>query len=495
MKQINKINLKTIRERLPRINDPGQQKSGRNIVIFLGVMIILTTIARGISGATLAVVQTVSASSDEVTRSITGYGSVNARGGSQISAPADLTIEEMLVSGGQKIAADDEIARFDLEEVTEKLDRAKAELSALEVQLKQLEQASTHDSSAVTSAQQELQWAKEDYETTKAAGTKAVTAAREALNTAKQQQEAAQNALNNLSDTETDAREAAQAELVAAEAEVKAAEAAVTEAEDAQTENNRQAKRAVESAQAALSSTQAADAREAADAAASSETDAAEAAAVRLDIAAKNKLIDELQTLSDHNGILLAEADGTILEAKEAGTVTEDGTVATLVQAGNRYEAAVTLPASDARKLTIGDPVELAADDTDDVLEGTISALGDADENGDVIVTVTLPEEEWKLGESIQIRFIISQESYPLTVPLQAVRTESNENYILIIREESTILGLQNVLYKIPVVIQSTGDSLVGIDANIDTSDQIVLTSTKPVSDGDQVRLYGEDEE
>jgi len=161
--------------------DPKQRKAAGNIFKFLAVLFVLTLIARGTSGATLAKVELSSPQRALIMEAVTGSAVVSSKNTVEITAPEGLTILEMLAGSGQSVNAGDAVARFDADEVAQKLARALAELDKSLIDLGKLERVDEADSSSIDSAQRSLRRAREDYEATKAQGEADVQTAREAL--------------------------------------------------------------------------------------------------------------------------------------------------------------------------------------------------------------------------------------------------------------------------------------------------------------------------
>jgi len=182
-----KKGLRRIWERLPalpRSSDPAQRRAGGNLIKFMAALLALTLIARGTSGATLAKVTLETPSRSEIADAVTGNATVSARDSLDISAPEGLTIMEMLAGAGQTVKNGSPVARFDMDEVREKLAVETANLDKLLLDLDKLERNDAADATSLENAQRSLARAREDYNTTKAQGEADVVAAKETLDKA-----------------------------------------------------------------------------------------------------------------------------------------------------------------------------------------------------------------------------------------------------------------------------------------------------------------------
>ncbi|MCL1787032.1 MAG: efflux RND transporter periplasmic adaptor subunit, partial [Defluviitaleaceae bacterium] len=162
-------------------SDPAQRRSGGNIFKFLAVLLALTLVARGTSGATLARVTLATPERSEIVDAITGSATVSATDTIDIQAPAGLKVAEMLVSVGQQVSAGDAVAVFDLDNLRDIHMRETAALHRLELDLERLERGETLDATSLENAQRTLARAQEDYSATVQQGEADIAEARENL--------------------------------------------------------------------------------------------------------------------------------------------------------------------------------------------------------------------------------------------------------------------------------------------------------------------------
>ena len=72
--------------------------------------------------------------------------------------------------------------------------------------------------------------------------------------------------------------------------------------------------------------------------------------------------------------------------------------------------------------------------------------------------------------------------------PLRFVRT-ATAFFVLAAEEQNTILGLQNVLVRLPVTVLEEGDTTTAVSGALDYDTQVVVSSDKSVQAGDKVRI------
>ena len=149
--------------RMPHFSDPGQRKTGGYIASFIAGLLVLTLIARGTSAATLARVELKNPVRSEIVEAVKGSANVAVCDTQDVFAPEGLTISEIMVGQGQKVAVGDALARFDMDEVSDKLARESASLNKLRLDLEKLEREDLADTTSLESAQRSLLRAQEDY--------------------------------------------------------------------------------------------------------------------------------------------------------------------------------------------------------------------------------------------------------------------------------------------------------------------------------------------
>lgn len=487
--------LQWIKEHLPgKMQDPTQRKAGGNILKFLAVMLLLTLIARGTAGATLAAVTVARPGSADVISSVTGSGTVTASGQHVMELPDNLTIREMLVTPGQKVKEGDALAKMDAAEIETRLLREEATLKGLELELKTLLQKPIQDNSGVSSAQRSLTRAQQDLDAQRAAGNQLIAEAQAALDGANAALQQARDAEAALPPTATsDERAAAAAAVQQAQQAVNSAAAALEQTKTEVAAGLKAAERAVEDAQSALDSAKTQSAEAARNAANLAQENAIKAEKLRLDIDEQKKLVEKLQGVKDADNQLLATQSGIVMETAAEGTKTTGGAVVSLADTTGGFEVKVPVSKAQAQKLSPGDTAEVAQEGGNmyhnPVVIGTVVAVSQPDESGQCTVTIRLPEGEWKQGQNVQARIVQNRQTYSLCIPVGGLRSNSNGYFVLVVQSQNGVLGSENVVREVPVTLSAMDETNAAIEGPIGPNDQIVTGSTRPLEDGDRVRV------
>ncbi|MDR1620112.1 MAG: hypothetical protein LBS18_05570 [Clostridiales bacterium] len=553
---------------LPRFSDPAQRRIGGYIVLFFVGLLILTLIARGTSGATLARVELSNPVRGEIMDAITEQATVSARDTLDITAPEGLTIEELLVGSGQSVQTGDAVARFDMDEVQEKLTREAAGLDKLLLDIDKLERTEKTDATSVDQAKKSLQRAEDDYDTTRAQGEADIDAAAVALSKAFQNvadapdtfaldtaqrnltraQEdntaaiaqadqdvaAAQSAYENAeNDTEKakalEALKAAQIKaddtLLSAQRKVEDAQAALTRAEqdyykssdqssdalqaeiekakDALTaaikkaeENRLSAERRIEDAMGTLQKAEQdyeKNARQTADTAAQNSLSAV---SLLLDIEKQQAVVDALKSLVASDGVLYSDVSGAVSFARAASSVTNQEPLVAFTDSAGGFQAHVLLDSADAEKLSVGEDCEVTTGGGsmyyNPTVTGSVSAIAQPDDKDTVQVTINLPEGDWEAGQRVDVRMVQDSGTYELCVPLSAIHSDNTGYYLLVVEQESTVLGVENVVSRVSVSITASDDDMAAVQGPVSRNALVITGSNKAVAAGDRVRMQDE---
>ena len=511
---------KSLLSRLPQIQDISQRKAGRNLAVFLVMILILTFISRGTAAAALARVTTASISADEVVQSVRGSGTVRAGNEIRQLPPEALEVSGILASPGQQVTPGTPLLAFDKEEVERQLAQETVKLKESRLKLERLQQEMTSDESDLIDARNKAAWAQEDYDEACKAEDKKISAAQRELDSARSEFDTANNEISRLENAEAaEAPDVPESELTEEESEeyfqtgdqpdltsqqdqakenaaaawgnVTAAQEALNSIRDDKGNNLKSFKRELENANVNLKRTEAAAEKSRLETENSEKSNVIEAENLQLEIQDQEKKLSKLEELKASDGLFRAERTGTVEKLPEIGT--SENTAVLLSDTEGGYEVIVTVDEEEAKSLTVGMDAEVE-DSSSSLYGGTVYSgivkeisAPDADKNAEV--KITLPEREWKQGTNLEVRMVKKTLKHPVCVPLSAVRSNSGGNFVYIIERRSSVLGAENVLIEIPVTLLLSGDSSAAIDGAISQGDTILLDSTKPVSAGDRVRL------
>lgn len=345
--------------------------------------------------------------------------------------------------------------------------QAENDLHEAQQRLSELEAATPPDAAAIAAAQAEVQTAQT-----------ALNAAKDAVATAK----------GNLDKAATASE---QPEVISAKNSITSAEQAVKLAkrafEDSQQNYDDQlasAKRAIDSAKQNLEQAEKSD-----------------------DNSQKQAEIDQLTSLSDKHdleeqiaafeetakagGKLVSPIDGKVLSIAEKGTAQEGASAAVISRSDLGFSFIAKLDQKEAEKLVAGDKGSLSFtyEGRSRQIDTAITSIGAADDKGQVQVTADLPDGSYPSGVSGEMTVTHNSEKQNTCLPLSALRNDSKGDYVLVIREKKTVMGVEQTLLRVPVTVVARDSEQVAINSTLTGDDQVVVSSNKPISEGDRVRI------
>ncbi|HIX13943.1 MAG TPA: biotin/lipoyl-binding protein [Candidatus Anaerofilum faecale] len=489
--------IKEIRQRLRaavQSSEPGQRRALGRAGRFFAAMLVCTLVARGASGATMAEVSLEKPASANLSDSLTASGTIEAAAPSDIEVPEGLKVTEVAAAAGQKVNAGDLLAKVDADELDRAVRAQQAQVQKQQLALEALREEQPVDSSGVDAAQTALAGAQADRDRANGRAAEAVQQAETALERAKQDEQAASDALEELQqkppeELEEGELEAAQLALDTARSARETAEQALASARQAAEDTALSGDRSVASAESALQSAQKSYSEAAKQAETAGKANAADAQLAQLELEEAQRLLDRLTALQQAGGCITAPAGGTLVRLDLTAGQPTVASAGQLAGQEGGFVFRATVGKEQAGQLKAGGLVNVQQDYA--VGRGTIQALS-PQEDGTVQMTVRLAEDgaSWQLGGA-EASVTLSQQQYYTCLPSSAVRLGSAGQYVLVMEQRVTVLGIQNVLVEVPVSIERISGGTTAVSGALGPDSQVVASSSRPVSAGDRVRVKG----
>lgn len=462
-------------------SDKSQAKALKRVGVFFLATLMLTLIARGTYGATMPVVSVVNAGLDTIEQSIHTTGTISLASSIDISVPESMPVSMVFVQQGEQIKTGDTLARFDSASIDNEIAQLKANIAQLDEKLSSLQENQTADSSVLEREQQALAWAEEDY--------KKLCDDADEIDDRIKQQEAK---IAQLNEQLTSLQSNPDADPAAIESLQQAIASALEDHEelcgekDAITDNLQSAQRSVEETQLSLKQAKRTYNQDVDSAQATEDMNLAEAESVKLEISTAQKRMEELTGLQNNGYLLLADQDGTIQTvAITAGTETQR-VAFTLTDTSSGFIFRFQPTVEQAENVSCGMSASITQGSTKSY--SSVSSITDPDSSGNVAVSVRLEGTDWDTGQA-DVDITLSRNTYSYTLPISAVHTDNNGNFIYIVEEHNTTLGLNNVLVRIPVTIEETGETKIAVSGTLTSKEIVVSASTKPLTEGCKVRV------
>lgn len=335
------------------------------------------------------------------------------------------------------------------------------EIAELQLQLKELTDA---DMKQKKEREQAVARAQEDYDSTEKTWAGLV-------NEAKQKWDEAQLKLDEFLESGEDATE--DPGVQAAKEALKDAKRQKKEQARLQEEKERQAKRALED---------------------SSETGVEDnsAAVNQLAIARSERQLALLMKERESGGKIIAEVDGTITQVQLiVGQKSMDTAAFLMSDTSGGMSFTTQISKEDAVYVMTGDTVTLKSGDR--ACEDLTVLSAETNEDETVKVTVYVPKDTFTLGAYALMELAKQSEEYSITIPVSAVHTENERNFVYVMEPEETVLGGSFVALRTEVTIAEKNGMYAAVtDSSLTEESQIIIDSDQMISAGETVRLQEE---
>lgn len=521
--------METIRGKIS--SDPKQGKRFSRIIKFFLIMVILTLVSRGTAGAIMPKVTVGEVERSTIVTELSLSGEIAAFHEESIEAYENLTIDEIYIQEGQQILEGDSLFSYDASEVDLFIRSEEAELERLQIQYEQLLASDSIDNQGILDATDNLNYALADQATSAANHTESVNKANEAIATATTELESLQaqynadvttlasyeaqltqvtNALNKLEADEdateeglTSAREeVSKAQSLVTEYESKVqsgtiaiegantslslAQDSLEEAQKTQTSDATMHERYVIAAQKALESAQQLYDENQSNLEDAAAINTADAAILAITLEERRNELEELQKIQENDYLVSSNVQGVLTQwyitsgqasVAKAGTIQNDS---------SGYAYYTSIPEAYMEYAQYGTQV-IIIQDYEEII-GTIQTIGDQSQEGDYPITIAIEGDQGRVGTA-NGTITISEQAYETCVLSVAVRQDAQGYFLYGVEEQNTILGLQNVVYRIDVTLEETGNAMTAISGVVYAGDTIITYSDKIITAGDRVRV------
>ncbi len=217
--------------------------------------------------------------------------------------------------------------------------------------------------------------------------------------------------------------------------------------------------------------------------------------------------VDEINNLRDKVAKLEAKTMGSEIKSpvtgkvvtvsKQAGEKTEPKeTVAVIQVEGKGLCTKISVETRQANKVKVGDPVMIE----DYFYYGCTANLAAIQPDKDDpknkrTLLFDLVGEDFQAGGTVSLAVGQANQSFNLVIPKSGLREDTKGKYILILESKAVPFGTRYIAKKVDVTqVYAEDDMNVAIEAAVEPWGTYVITNqTKPIKNGDQVRLATEE--
>ena len=99
-----------------------------------------------------------------------------------------------------------------------------------------------------------------------------------------------------------------------------------------------------------------------------------------------------------------------------------------------------------------------------------------------------LPDSAWSVGQSLTMTLTQTTDTYDMRVPLSAIAESNGNKGVYRVRTRDSVLGETEYAEFVPVKVIETDAQSAAIEATLSDKDQVIVSTSKPINDGDRVR-------
>src|SRR5699024_7552088 len=202
--------------------------------------------------------------------------------------------------------------------------------------------------------------------------------------------------------------------------------------------------------------------------------------------------LGQLQTLLQNRGEVKAPADGVVksLSVSTGGQTTGEA-AAVLYKLTGEMRMTGMIQKDDLEYVDAGTEVTLKnSRGLTEENARVLSVQEDASAPGSFIITVSVPEGDFAVGENVD--FTVKKENGPYTccVPLSALYGNPGQQYVFVLDTEDTALGEVQTARKVDVTVKEQNETRAALQEGTLSADQKVITgSDREIEDCSRVRL------
>ena len=514
--------MQTVKAGLSRLG--GWAGRHKKLLIALAILVVL---AGGLAvwklrarpaaaGQTIEYVRTVTLSRGSLDDVVSATGTVESADVSTVTTELKYTVQEVLVAVGDSVQEGDVICKLDTSELENQIEKLKESLADQTAQLqKQYDQAVT--------SRDEAKYALDEAYTSQSRAQSSYNSAKSAYDSIVNEIAAYQSAYDTaLAEYQALLKESEPGQLPSASSDPVASQpqdgTAVTQ-EESLADKISAAKAKLDAAEAELNTmksglgytaaqqayTSAEQNLNSANTAYSQAQKTYDSAQDAVNTAAEN-LADGGE--SDELEQLYEQVENCTLRAKTAGKVTSlDATVGSLpgttvatIQDTGSLKISISIPEYDIESVSVGLPVRITTDVTDETFTGTVSQIsptatggGSSSSQFAAEVLVDGSPEALRIGTNASVEIILSSAEDVFTVPLDAIGQDESGQDVVYLQTGTNEAG-DPTFEPVPVTVGATNDYYAEVSGEDLTEGAVVRAAADPAQAVSQITLPTDEE-
>ena len=208
---------------------------------------------------------------------------------------------------------------------------------------------------------------------------------------------------------------------------------------------------------------------------------------------AKSELeILKKQLVQAQNNQVVAEKDGVIIaiNVEQGKLIYKNDILMQISGVPDAYKLEFTIDERKLEQLSVQSSVEIKVKGIAEVLPGEITTIvvDEKDKAGGYKATIAMKDTLYPLANKrADITIKNESEVYPVVVPNSALRKDVNGYYILVLKEETNVMGQIFKAHRVNITLIDSDQSLSAIKG-LTYMEPIIIASTTPIDYGSRVK-------
>lgn len=220
--------------------------------------------------------------------------------------------------------------------------------------------------------------------------------------------------------------------------------------------------------------------------------EALDLAQARKDIAAQEQKVQELSGGEGSGSEIKSSVNGIVsaINVTAGNTAVANEPIATIEVPDLGYSISFPVTMEQSKKVRVGDSATVSNYYWGNDIQATLSAIkpDPANPQSSRLLVFDIKGE---VTSGTNLTLSVGQRSaeYDCIVPNSAIRSDSNGTFVLIITAKNSPLGNRFIATRVDVTVEASDDTNTAISGGVNAYDYVITTSTKPIENGDQVRM------
>lgn len=191
---------------------------------------------------------------------------------------------------------------------------------------------------------------------------------------------------------------------------------------------------------------------------------------------------------------IVSPISGTVMEIEvTAGTTVNPEDVMMTIQPENKaFLLEFSVTQNQARKIKTGDSAQVLNNWYGNDISAVVAGIHKDPQNRANSIVVCEMKGDVGAGETYTLSIGEQSSNYDCIVPSGAIREDSNGKFLLIIESKNTPLGNRYYARRVDVEIITSDDTKSAVTGALEGYEYVITTTTKPISENEQVRLASE---